>query len=146
MSDSNDTPIDRRTVLATAGAVGAAGVLAACSNTNPAPSSSPAPSKSNRSGGQALAQASDIPVGGGKVLPEPEVVVTQPKKGEFAAFTAVCPHQGCLVNEVTADTIVCPCHGSEFSASTGEVLAGPAMTGLDPIAIKVENGEILGRI
>ncbi len=135
--------IDRRTVIAAAGAVGAAGVLAACSNTNPAPSTSPAPA--NTKGGQALASVADVPVGGGKIIEEPPVVVTQPTKGEFAAFSAICPHQGCIVNEVTADTIICPCHGSEFSAATGAVLVGPAATGLDPIAIKVEGGEILGQ-
>ena len=121
---SSGAGMDRRTVLAAAGAVGAAGVLAACSSSNPAPASSPAapaPSGGAASGGtkggQAIAQTSDIPVGGGKVLDDKMVVVTQPKAGEFKAFTSICPHQGCTVNEVTADTIVCPCHGSEFSAA-----------------------------
>jgi Rieske Fe-S protein len=137
--------MDRRTVLAVAGAVGAAGVLAACSSSgNPAPSES-VPSK-KADGGVTIAQTSDIPVGGGKILDDQQVVVTQPSKGEFSAFTTICPHQGCPVNEVTADTIVCPCHGSEFSATTGEVLVGPAMTGLDPVAIKIEGNEIIAQV
>lgn len=139
--------MNRRTVLAAAGAVGAAGVLAACSSGgNPAPAESGPTGAAKTDGGQAIAQTSDIPVGGGKILDDQNVVVTQPVKGEFAAFTTICPHQGCTVNEVTADTIVCPCHGSEFSATTGEVLVGPAMTGLDPVAIKVKGNEIIAQV
>ncbi len=77
-------------------------------------------------GGAALTTTSEIPVGGGKVFPDRKVVVTQPAKGEFKAFSAVCTHQGCLVKEVVDGTVNCPCHGSRFSVADGSVKAGPA--------------------
>ena len=51
--------------------------------------------------GQVLAQASDIPEGGGAIFPDEEVVVTQPEPGDFKAFSAICTHQKCLVTSVT---------------------------------------------
>lgn len=138
--------VDRRTVLAGAGAVGAAGVLAACSTGNTTSSEvvpTAAPETGAATSANVVAQTSQVPVSGGVVLDDKMIVVTQPKQGEFKAFTSVCPHQGCTVGEVTADAIICPCHGSEFSAETGEVLVGPAMTGLTPVAIKVKGTEII---
>ena len=55
-----------------------------------------------------------------------KVVVTQPSAGEFKAFSAVCTHAGCLVDQVASGTIDCPCHGSKFSVKNGSVVAGPA--------------------
>src|SRR5918994_4238548 len=75
-------------------------------------------------GGLSAAKA-DIPVGGGKIFPDAQAVVTQPKSGEFKAFTAVCTHQMCIVAEV-AETINCNCHGSKFSITDGSVVTGPA--------------------
>jgi Rieske Fe-S protein len=67
-----------------------------------------------------------IPVGGGKIFADQKVVITQPTEGEFKAFSTVCTHQGCQVNEVAGGTINCPCHGSKYDLATGEVKAGPA--------------------
>lgn len=140
--------VDRRTVLAVAGAVGAAGVLAACSSggstatpssTPPATSGRPSP-KGNAT---VLAATSDVPVAGGKVIEGKDVIVTQPKKGEFLAFTSICTHQGCTVAGVENGRIVCPCHGSEFSDSTGEVLQGPATQPLAQVEIEVAGTEIV---
>ncbi|WP_030212704.1 Rieske (2Fe-2S) protein [Streptomyces bikiniensis] len=76
--------------------------------------------------GEALARTSEIPVGGGTVFREEKVVVTQPTAGEFKAFSAVCTHQGCLVDKVADGTIDCPCHGSKFRVADGSVVTGPA--------------------
>lgn len=43
----------------------------------------------------------------------------------FSAVSAVCTHEGCTVSGFSGSTYICPCHGSEFSA-TGAVLRGPA--------------------
>jgi Rieske Fe-S protein len=69
-------------------------------------------------------------------------VVTQPTKGEFKGFSAVCTHQGCTVNEVAGGTINCPCHGSKFDVTDGSVTAGPAPKPLEYKSVKVEGGQI----
>ncbi len=52
----------------------------------------------------------------------------------IVAFSAVCPHQGCLIGdqmgELHHQKIICICHGAEFNPKTGAVIRGPATTGL----------------
>jgi Rieske Fe-S protein len=93
-------------------------------------------------GGSQLASTSDIETGGGEVFPDQRVVVTQPSAGEFKAFTAVCTHQGCLVDSVADGRIDCPCHGSQFSIEDGSVLAGPATAPLSEVEITVKGDRI----
>jgi nitrite reductase/ring-hydroxylating ferredoxin subunit len=115
---------DRRTALRAAClvcvGVGAVGALAACGGGGA--------SSSGDSGGGAAApiKTSDIPVGGGKVFDSAKVVVTQPKAGEFKAFTAICTHQRFLVGNVQGGTINCLHHGSMYDMTTGAVVGGPA--------------------
>jgi Rieske Fe-S protein len=84
-----------------------------------------------------------VSVGSGVVYDGPKVVVTQPAEGDIRGFTAVCPHQGCLVSEVTNNEILCPCHGSLFSAQDGAVLVGPATTGLAPVDVSVVDDQVV---
>ncbi|HSF98146.1 MAG TPA: Rieske (2Fe-2S) protein [Ornithinibacter sp.] len=86
--------------------------------------------------GDAIAAAS-IPVGGGLILDNLKVVVTQPTAGDYKAFSAVCPHQGCTVTRVEAGSITCPCHGSTFDIATGAVTKGPATSGLEAKGVTV---------
>ncbi|MFJ3203357.1 Rieske (2Fe-2S) protein [Streptomyces sp. NPDC086989] len=137
---SDPTPTARRTVLAAGAAVAlAGGTLTACGGEekNPkseqgspsTPQAAATPSASSGTGtgtGKALVKSSAVPVGGGTVLKEEKLVVTQPTAGSFRCFTAVCTHQGCLVNKVEAGTIDCPCHGSKFQITDGAVAHGPA--------------------
>ena len=90
-----------------------------------------------------LAGTADIPVGGGKILAAKKIVITQPKAGSFDAFTAVCTHQGCIVNSVSGGTINCPCHGSKFSIANGSVVNGPAPSPLAPVSIEVQGTSIV---
>ncbi|MFB8080791.1 Rieske (2Fe-2S) protein [Streptomyces sp. NPDC056013] len=92
--------------------------------------------------GRALARTADIPVGGGTVFTAEKVVVTQPTAGEFKAFSAVCTHQGCLVNKVADGTIDCPCHGSKFRITDAAVVAGPAPRPLPAEQITVSGDSI----
>ncbi|MFP3992689.1 Rieske (2Fe-2S) protein [Streptomyces sp. E11-3] len=92
--------------------------------------------------GDALAQTSDIPVGGGKVFADRKVVVTQPQQGDFKAFSAVCTHQGCTVRDVADGTINCPCHGSRYRVDDASVAEGPAPRPLPPQRITVTEGTI----
>ena len=43
---------------------------------------------------------------------------------------------------MTAESIDCTCHGSKFSVQDGSVLNGPATTGLTPVTVKVDGGQI----
>lgn len=108
----------------------------------PSDTGSPSPSASDEGAGELVA-AADVPVGGGVVLEEQKVVVTQPAEGEFMAFTAVCTHQGCLVGSVKDNTINCPCHGSQFSAEDGSVVTGPATAPLEAVGVAVDGDSVI---
>ncbi|MCB5167077.1 Rieske (2Fe-2S) protein [Streptomyces bambusae] len=141
----------RRTVLA-AGAAAAGVALTGCGEEKSTDTgadkvtdraSGKAPGSAPTAGDDAvLATAADVPVGGGTVITAEKVVVTQPAAGKFKAFSAVCTHQGCLVNKVANGTIDCPCHGSKFSAEDGSVTTGPATKPLEEKEITVTDGKI----
>ncbi len=145
----------RRAVLATACAACAA-TLAGCARYgtsnglagSPAqggayPSAPAAGSSAGSSGPVVLAKTTDIPVGGGTVLTAQKIVITQPTAGTFHAFTAICTHQGCLVNAVSGGTINCPCHGSRYSIVNGSVVRGPAPLPLAAVSILVQGTSIV---
>ncbi|GAA2640129.1 MULTISPECIES: Rieske (2Fe-2S) protein [Streptomyces] len=149
MSDLTHTA--RRTVLTIGAATLAGGAITACGGgsgekaspgepngaaVEPAAPAAPATPDAGAAG-KALTKKADVPVGGGKVFKEEKVVVTQPKAGTFKCFTAVCPHQGCLVNKVEDGSIDCPCHNSKFAIADGAVTKGPATKGLAEKKIKV---------
>jgi Rieske Fe-S protein len=143
------TDITRRQVMAV-GAVGAAGVvLAGCASgedATPAPApSEPGAGASPADAGEVLVSTSEVPVEGGVIIDagQTKVVVTQPTAGDFVGLSAVCPHQSCLVSEVSDQKIICPCHGSQFSIADGAVIQGPATTGLAPVAVSVNGDQVV---
>ncbi len=136
-TDGTTHGLGRRHAIAGLAGVGvAAPVLVACGGeespgTTPTQASDPGSDGGNggtggNGGGDALTTAADVPVGGGTIFTDEQVVVTQPTEGDFKAFTAVCTHQGCLVGQVADGTIQCPCHGSEFSIEDGSNVVGPS--------------------
>src|SRR5690606_34529784 len=92
-----------------AGAVGAAGVLAACGGDGPSDGQQNGPAPDGVSatplgaggappdGQPASIPVAHIPVGGGYIDFDHRVVVTQPEAGQFRAFDANCTHARCLV-------------------------------------------------
>jgi Rieske Fe-S protein len=163
-SDDMTDGSTRRTMLTT-GASALAVCCVGCSNGNGSSSSSESPAASasasesasasasasaeasssgsaSAAAGKALAQTSEIPEGGGMIFKEQKIVVTQPKKGEYKAFSAICTHQGCTVSQVTDGTINCPCHGSKFHIADGSVAHGPATRPLPAKSITVTGNSI----
>jgi Rieske Fe-S protein len=59
-----------------------------------------------------------------------KVAVYRDEAGVLHERSAVCTHLGCIVRWNSEESSWdCPCHGSRF-APTGEVLSGPAPSGL----------------
>jgi thiosulfate dehydrogenase [quinone] large subunit len=112
---------------------------AGASSSSPAAQAGPK-SATGHPPGKAIGPASAVPAGQAGTFSDPATgnpsIVIHPKAATFVAFDAVCPHAGCTVQyDPSQSLIVCPCHGSQFSASTGAVEVGPAVTGLGKLAI-----------
>lgn len=137
MSDP-ETDNGRRAVLGGVVAAAAVPLVAACATTSQKAASGPAVPK-----GSDLGAASEVPVGGGKVFQTANVVVTQPTKGDYKAFSATCTHMGCQLSSVSGGAIHCPCHGSSFSIKDGSVVGGPAPKPLPKENVSVKNGDII---
>ncbi len=61
--------------------------------------------------------------------------------GSLKAFSAVCTHAGCTVG-YQGGVIVCPCHGGEYDAETGQVIAGPPTVALASRKVLESKGQI----
>lgn len=151
--------ISRRQAIGTAAAGLGATVLAGCADDGATSASGPSPSSDSPSGSASATDTpspsgspappsggiatSEVPVGGGLVVADEGIVITQPEQGGFKAFSAVCTHQGCLVARVADGEIQCDCHGSRFSITDGSPIAGPATAPLGPADITVSGRRII---
>jgi cytochrome b6-f complex iron-sulfur subunit len=159
-ASSTGFPVNRRGVLLGAGATCAVAVLAACGGSSSDASSTPssaapttdtptsdAPSSaapSSASSGTEVATLSAITVGSAvsATLDGKPIIVARPTSTTAACFTAICTHEGCTVAPAGA-TLNCPCHGSKFNATTGQVLNGPATSSLPAISVSVSGGKVI---
>ncbi|MGO4594041.1 ubiquinol-cytochrome c reductase iron-sulfur subunit [Leifsonia sp. 2TAF2] len=133
-------PLTRRTLMSIGGASAGALLLAACT---PGGANDANGSSSGGGGGSTEVSLASIPVGGAvsATLGGKPIVVSQPSAGQVVAFRAVCTHQGCTVAPQGKE-FDCPCHGSRFDASTGDVLNGPARDPLPKLSAKVSGDSV----
>ena len=134
-----------------AGTAGTTTTTTAAAVSTPTPgntSAAPKPTTSAAAGpspaaprGIPLGKAAAVPVGGGTVFAATKVVVTQPQAGSYIGLSAICTHQGCVVQNVSGGTINCPCHGSRYHLD-GTVAKGPAPRALAHRSVTVVNGEL----
>ncbi len=90
-----------------------------------------------------VCKTSAVPVKGGKTFSVggKKILITQPKKGTFKAFVAVCTHQGGALDGAKNNEIFCNLHGARFDATTG---AGspPAQMPLSKVTVTVSGGSV----
>jgi 3-phenylpropionate/trans-cinnamate dioxygenase ferredoxin subunit len=67
-------------------------------------------------------------------------------ENDLFAFGDECTHEGCSLAEGTfgtnEETVICPCHGSEFDLRTGEPVDGPAEDPVPVYPVRVDDGWI----
>ena len=136
--NANDGGIAGPPPSSSAATTAAASAAASGGATASGAASAPAAAPANQ-----LTTTSQVPVGGGTIITGKNVVVTQPVANTFKGFSAVCTHQGCIVDAIANGTIDCPCHGNKFSVKDGSVVNGPAARPLPAVAIKVEGTSIV---
>jgi thiosulfate dehydrogenase [quinone] large subunit len=139
------------------GSVPTPGSTPASSATRPATAEASATPEATGATGIAIANVSDVvgagarrftvPITAPAPLPagDPAIVVAL-GGGTFAAYDALCTHEGCRVGYSTSSgVLVCPCHGAEFDpADHGAVLGGPAPEPLVelPLVVNAQDGTI----
>jgi nitrite reductase/ring-hydroxylating ferredoxin subunit len=109
-------------------------------------SSSPSPTSTKRL--LKVADSTDISVGGVKVIELSRatglflsIVLIRESTG-LRALQAECPHAGAIVKTNGGPELLCPAHNSLFSVKNGEVLRGPANSGLKSYEVSETGGEI----
>ncbi len=118
--------------------LGSTGTTVPSTGTTSPPSNSPVPKGTTK--GIILGPAKDVPKGQAATFTIPNSgdpgIVVQPTAGQFLAYDAVCPHAGCTVSYYAPNNVfVCPCHGSQFQVVNGDVMNGPAPTGLKKLNV-----------
>ncbi|MDF3037082.1 MAG: oxidoreductase [Paucimonas sp.] len=82
----------------------------------------------------------EIAAGSGAVIRDGarKIAVYRDDEGGLHAVSAACTHLACVVHWNSGEkSWDCPCHGSRFAVD-GEVLHGPAPTGLSPVMLETE--------
>ncbi|WP_369238331.1 Rieske (2Fe-2S) protein [Streptomyces sp. R21] len=134
---SGRSSASRRTVLRGAALTPVAGLaLTACSNNGEATNGLPTEPVE-------LGAESEVPKGGATLYRDQNMVVSRAEDGSLKAFSTICTHAGCPINKLEGTTLTCPCHGSQFDATTGKVLHTPATVPLNEMSVKVKGGTIV---
>jgi Rieske Fe-S protein len=112
------------------GGVGGAAAAGACAQSSVPPASF---------GDVAAGNVSGLSVGTVRALDAEPACICRDAKGVYA-MTLTCPHAGCDIGQsgtVSAQGLVCACHGSRFDANGG-VQQGPATQSLDHFSVTVD--------
>jgi Rieske Fe-S protein len=132
---SGTSGTSRRAVLrASASAAAVVTAVAACERRDPRPNQQLTEPVD-------LGPAEDVPVGGARLYRDEKVLVCQPQAGEYRAFSAVCPHAGCVLSALRGEEAICSCHGSAFDPATGAVLQGPAEEPLRALELELDSAD-----
>ena len=112
------------------------------------PSTSATPSATPTKSQIKLASSSEIPNGtvkvfqGGRTTGLVASIVLIRDSAGLRALAAECPHAGYLVKDNGGGQLLCPAHNSLFSAKDGELLRGPATSGLSRYVVTETDGNI----
>ena len=80
-----------------------------------------------------------MPADSGLIVTAPSgQLVLARSNGQVVAHTAVCTHQGGIIDGAG----VCPLHGSKFNVVTGAVLNGPATAPLAAVKVTESGGKV----
>ena len=85
-----------------------------------------------------ISEAEELAAGEGAILSKgfSRIAVYRDENKNIHAFSAVCPHLGCVVQwNGEEKSFDCPCHGSRFTKE-GVVINGPATIGLEKLTIR----------
>ena len=104
------------------------------------------PQKEETEGGedwQALGTLETLETEGSLTDETGEIIVILSPSNDLIALNRTCPHQGCAVSlNEAGEQLICPCHDSRFTIR-GELLQGPATTGLPSYEVKTEDNLVL---
>ncbi|HWG94560.1 MAG TPA: Rieske (2Fe-2S) protein [Mycobacteriales bacterium] len=128
----------RRTVLAGAGAVAAAGLLTACGGGEPA-----GPQATTGADEPVITDLATLREQGSIAFESPDGKAIAVVAGEeVKAYSSVCTHNGCtVVWDAEEQSLNCPCHGSRFDPADGSPTTGPARTPLPAVPVTVDEAE-----
>jgi 3-phenylpropionate/trans-cinnamate dioxygenase ferredoxin component len=92
-----------------------------------------------------LAQADEVPDGEVRAFDANGVAVAVANVGgTFFAFDDTCTHRQCSLaeGELDGNVITCPCHGSQFDVTSGDVVAAPAVEPVNTYPLRLEGDAI----
>lgn len=97
---------------------------------------------------QAIAKASEIPVGSVKLFRYPNAndpcIMVRTTEDTFVAYSQKCTHLSCPVYfSATSGRLECPCHEGSFSVATGEVIKGPPPRPLPRVTLEMQDGMLI---
>lgn len=73
-------------------------------------------------------------------------IITVRKGDKIKILSSTCTHLGCRITKQQNGMLVCPCHGSRFSSSTGNVLEGPAEKNLKELGFTQSGKKIIVKL